>query len=300
VPDPPSQILSTAIVGSWDTPSRSVHGKHLGQPEVEHLDGAVGRDLDVRRLQIAVDDALVVRGLERVRDLERQPERLWNRQRARHQPLRERRALDELEDEARTPSVSSYHRSRRCVTVQCRSPRLAFEAREPFRVRKEGVGHDLDGDVAAELGVPGAIHLAHPTFAEDGQDLVRTDLPAHERRSVLSGQDVRRHFSDRGLEKTLRPLRMRQQCLDLRSQRIVRSAGRRHERGPLARIPVERSVAQLLDSPPALGVRHRPSPSSSRSSQSFASRQSRLTCRAKHRAPRPSPPRSGLRRSAAR
>jgi hypothetical protein len=35
----------------------------LRQPEVQHLYGAVVFDLDVRRLQVAVDDALFMRGL---------------------------------------------------------------------------------------------------------------------------------------------------------------------------------------------------------------------------------------------
>ena len=39
--------------------------QRLGQAEVEHLDRAVRPDLDVGRLQIAVDDALLVRGFER-------------------------------------------------------------------------------------------------------------------------------------------------------------------------------------------------------------------------------------------
>jgi len=42
-------------------------------------------------------------------------------------------------------------------------------------------------------------------------------------------------------------------------------------------VAVERRVAEVLDTLPALEVCHRPSPSSSRSSHSFASRQSRLT-----------------------
>lgn len=35
----------------------------------EHFDGSVFSDLDVRRLQIAMDDAAVMGGFERVRDL---------------------------------------------------------------------------------------------------------------------------------------------------------------------------------------------------------------------------------------
>jgi hypothetical protein len=44
------------------------------QPEIEHLHRAVGPDLDVGRLQIAMDDAVFVRGLERVGDLLRNRE----------------------------------------------------------------------------------------------------------------------------------------------------------------------------------------------------------------------------------
>ena len=43
----------------------------LGQAEVEDLYRAVGRDLDIGRLQVAVDDAFFVRRVERVRDLAR-------------------------------------------------------------------------------------------------------------------------------------------------------------------------------------------------------------------------------------
>ena len=38
----------------------------LGQPEVEHLDGAVAADHHVGRLEVAMNDALRVRGAERV------------------------------------------------------------------------------------------------------------------------------------------------------------------------------------------------------------------------------------------
>jgi hypothetical protein len=43
-----------------------LHG--FREPEVEHLDGAVGSELDVGRFQIAMNDPRVVNGFERVRD----------------------------------------------------------------------------------------------------------------------------------------------------------------------------------------------------------------------------------------
>ena len=39
--------------------------------------------------------------------------------------------------------------------------RFALEARDALRVGANGVRQRLDGDVAPELGVPGAVHLAH-------------------------------------------------------------------------------------------------------------------------------------------
>jgi hypothetical protein len=50
--------------------SRTTIGE-LRQAEVENLHDAVGRDLDVRRLQIAMDDPLLVRVLEGLADLTR-------------------------------------------------------------------------------------------------------------------------------------------------------------------------------------------------------------------------------------
>jgi hypothetical protein len=50
------------------------------ESEVEHLHDAGGCDLDIGGLQITVDDALVVRGLERVGDLARDREGFRQRQ----------------------------------------------------------------------------------------------------------------------------------------------------------------------------------------------------------------------------
>ena len=51
----------------------------LREPEIQHLHGAVRPHLDVGRLQVAMDDALLVRGLERFGDLSRDWQRLVDR-----------------------------------------------------------------------------------------------------------------------------------------------------------------------------------------------------------------------------
>ena len=50
--------------------------------------------------------------------------------------------------------------------------RLALEARERVGARAQLRGQDLDGDVAIELGVAGAIDLAHSACPERRENLV--------------------------------------------------------------------------------------------------------------------------------
>ena len=71
----------------------------LGQSEVQHLDDPVRPHHDVGRLQIAMDDPLSVRGLERLDDLPGNRQRLIERQRALRDAVREGDALDELHHE---------------------------------------------------------------------------------------------------------------------------------------------------------------------------------------------------------
>ena len=98
---PACVIAGVVIVGDIDALGDGRRGglHRLRQPEVEHLHRAVGADLDVRRLQIAVDDALLVRGFERLGDLLRDGQRLVERDRAARDALRRVVALDEFHHE---------------------------------------------------------------------------------------------------------------------------------------------------------------------------------------------------------
>ena len=69
------------------------------QPEVEHLYGAVWAHLHVRGLQIAVDDALLVGGFQRLRDLLGDGERLVNGNSTLGDAVGEGRPLDQFQDE---------------------------------------------------------------------------------------------------------------------------------------------------------------------------------------------------------
>ena len=76
-----------------------VRRRQPGQAEIEDLDRAVGADLDVRGFEIAMDDAPLVRGFERVGDLFRDRQRFGQRYRTLRDPILKRLALDELENE---------------------------------------------------------------------------------------------------------------------------------------------------------------------------------------------------------
>jgi hypothetical protein len=52
---------------------------------------------------------------------------------------------------------------------------FSAETRQAFRIVGEGVGKDLQGDVASELRVTRAIDFAHPAGAEGGLDFVGTE-----------------------------------------------------------------------------------------------------------------------------
>ena len=64
--------------------------------------------------------------------------------------------------------------------VEVRRRRLAFplEAREPFRIAGHFHRQDFKRYVAAELGVGGAIHFAHPACTKGGVDPIVGKRPA--------------------------------------------------------------------------------------------------------------------------
>ena len=92
---------------------RRVHLRHggghvridgsLGQTEVQNLDAALRCDDDVVALQIAMDDAALVRMRERVRQLPSVVHDMLGRQRTGVQHRAERLSLDQLHGDVRLP-----------------------------------------------------------------------------------------------------------------------------------------------------------------------------------------------------
>ena len=96
----PVTIAGLVIVGDSDwcvaASAARLRCQRLGQPEVQHFHRAVGPQLDIRGLEIAMDDALLVRRFEGLCDLLRDRQRFVERDRPARDALREILTLDEF------------------------------------------------------------------------------------------------------------------------------------------------------------------------------------------------------------
>ena len=139
------------------------------------------RELDVGRLQIAMDDA-------RARARPRAPRRSGARSPA---PRRSARAAARS-DRASVGAVDQLHHERTAPAVLLEAVdlgdvrmiqrreqlRLALEARQPFGIAREQIRQHFDRDVAIEPRVGRAIDLALTARAEEGLNLVTTETGA--------------------------------------------------------------------------------------------------------------------------
>ena len=126
-----------------------------------------------------MDDALVVRRLERLGNLARDAHAVVEREPARD-PLGERLAFDQLHHQEMDGRSRAGWRGL-LEAVQRRDARMiergersgfALEPGEPIVIAEEHLEHQLQGDLAPEPGVARAKHFAHPAGAERGDDLV--------------------------------------------------------------------------------------------------------------------------------
>jgi hypothetical protein len=146
-----------------------------GETEVHdaHLAGAV--EHDVRRLQIPVQDAALVRRGEPRADLARDLE-----------PLVFGKPADAAEQDGQILAVDVLHRDEELpveladvvhaahvrVRHGPRGPDLIVELREPHRVLREIHRQELERDLLSEAQVVGPVHLAHAAPPEQAEDAV--------------------------------------------------------------------------------------------------------------------------------
>ena len=164
-------------------------GQRPGDPEVGDLHPALAGHEDVAGLDVAMDEASVVRGADGARRLGDE---------ARGSPRRERAAppddggevlaLDQLHDDERPDRVGAevVHRDDARMVQRRRGLGLVPEALDEVGVGAVLGPEDLDRDVALELVVAGPVDGRHAALSEQ----LDQPVPASE-----DGADVRQTFS---------------------------------------------------------------------------------------------------------
>jgi hypothetical protein len=123
-----------------------------------------------------------VGGFERGAKLAGDPKGLIRRQRAASNPLGERLALDQFQDQRSCGRAVVGGRFLDPVDggdvgmVERREQlRFACEPCDAIGILRDGRRQDLEGDLASQPGVARPIDLTHPAGAERRQDLVRPE-----------------------------------------------------------------------------------------------------------------------------
>src|SRR4029453_8318160 len=238
------------------------------ETQIKCLPDAFRRDLDVRRLQVTVDDSLFVCGLECVGDLPRDSERFGHRQagwvgaggaRGGCDSLAERRAFTQFQYEtAHAVRLFDAVDGADVRVIQCgEHPRLALEAGAPFRLRRERRRQEFDRNLAPKTVVMRAVDLAHPPLAEQGADRVRSEAPANECGSRLIEPGGSRQRRCRHAHERLGAGCLGDQRLDLAQQYFITLTGLYQKRPTFFRTACECRVPEIFNLLPAIR-RHRP------------------------------------------
>jgi hypothetical protein len=138
--------------------------------EVQHLDCSVFTNLDVRWLQIAMNNPALMRELHGFGDLARNRQCIFQRNRTLCEAFGERGTFHQFEDQR----AILHAVDRGDVGVIQGGEDLGFtrEARQPIRVADQRIRKNFDGYVASQLGVGGAVDGTHAALSEFSSDLV--------------------------------------------------------------------------------------------------------------------------------
>src|SRR5690606_22643200 len=180
----PLRLLGRHVAGSAEDRARlglelidlAVVAEGLGDPEVEHLHDRPGLALDpgeedVVRLEVAVDDALLVRLRERAEDRADDLDGLVDRRRPLAlDPRRQQLSLQQLhrEEEVALALVLAEveHPDRVRVDEQRHRFRFAVEARDGLAIADELLAQHLERDLAPEARLLGPIDGSHAARAD--------------------------------------------------------------------------------------------------------------------------------------
>ena len=171
------------VCGNGHSAHRGV--EQLRDPEVEELHLPRGRDEDVPRLDVAVDDEVLVRRIDCAADVDEQAQARRDVEPVAIAVRRDRQTVDVLHHEIRELSFGrTAVEQLRDVRMTQRGEDLPLGEEAPVELLGVGaVAQELDRDLAAELAVDalGEVHHAHAAATELAHDAVRADAPVAQR-----------------------------------------------------------------------------------------------------------------------
>ena len=139
-----------------------------------------------------------------------------------------------------------------------KQPSLPLQSRDALWIVGKSRRQHLDGDLAMESRVEGAIHLAHATGIERTQDAVRSELDSRGQRGCFAVRDrgiMWQQRVDRGtLGKRSRLGVRREQRFHFIPERDILAARVAQERRTLVRHARQRRVKDLLDPRPSASI----------------------------------------------
>ena len=167
-------------IGVMRGQSSEAGARAFASPKSSTLTVPSAPHLDVRRFQIPVDDALLVRRFDRLGDLPRDRQRLVDRHPVAPEALRQILALDEFHHERGDAVAVLQPVDRADVRMIERGEHrgLALETRATVGVVGERTRQEFDRDLAIQRRVPRAVHLAHAALADRRNDLVDAETGA--------------------------------------------------------------------------------------------------------------------------
>ena len=222
------------------------------EAKIEQL-RAARRQHDVGGLQIAMDDPVAMRVVERAGDLDRVRQRLVQRQSPVRQSRGQRVALEVLHDEevdlVMTPDV--VQRADVRVRERGNRPRFAGEPGAHLLIERDARREDFDRHRAIETGVGGAEDFSHAPGAERAFNAVRAQGGTGTKIGTIMEQWCR-GCPDRPIQDDTRRI-LAEQRLDLAPQRLVARARVGEKRVARGRILVDGQLVDSGDVLPALG-----------------------------------------------
>ena len=165
---------SFGVANRLATQASMMFGEKLGETKIEDFDGAAFGDENVGGLDVAMEDALFVGGVESVGELDADVDGARNGKGAGGDEFVEGLAFEQLHSDECSAIVFFDGVNRANAGMIERGSRAGFteETLEGLFVAMRGLRKKLQGHTAAELGVFGFVDDAHAAAAKLAEDFV--------------------------------------------------------------------------------------------------------------------------------